>query len=209
MEEVELKRRAKERAKVLAAQQRQRECDTMVEIQLVSKALPVLSCVRMKPLLPYNVTHHQRERAERKRQAAAVDRAVVRHQVAEDRVARRKEQLAEEARVARNLQHQAELLEQIANKDARQRIVSSHAFATQCLLRRPLLLPLLLLTPEFVAPQVVNEKYEQRKQVMLEARIERELLEKMKVEAIRKLEREQGIDPKWAQDILKVSVVLK
>ena len=44
---------------------------------------------------------------------------------------------------------------------------------------------------------------------MLEARIERELLEKMKVEAIRKLEREQGIDPKWAQDILKVSVVLK
>lgn len=57
--------------------------------------------------------------------------------------------------------------------------------------------------------EVVNEKYEERKRLNLERRIENELLEKMKQDAIKRLAKEQGVGIEWSRDILRVEVESK
>jgi len=102
----------------------------------------------------------------------------MRHLAKEQAAQLEKELAAEYDRKLRAFEHGQEVLDQIAEKQARQR-------------------------------EVVNEKLEERKRLNLERRIENELLEQMKVDAVQRLERVQGVGIEWSRDIRRVEVESK
>ena len=59
---------------------------------------------------------------------------------------------------------------------------------------------------EYRKREGVNEKLEERKRLNLERRIENELLEKMKKDAIAEMENTRGIGIYWTRDITRVDV---
>lgn len=149
-EQVELKERRAAAAKAEAARRRQEEVNHVVAEQ------------RM---------HKQRLAVREARRDAAMMKRLAREQavkVAQDLEADRRVR-------ERNAAYGVEILDQIAEKEARKR-------------------------------EVVNEKYEERKRLNLERRIENELLEKMKKDAMQRLATEQGIGVHWSRDIRRVEV---
>lgn len=56
---------------------------------------------------------------------------------------------------------------------------------------------------------MVNEKYEERKRLNLERRIENELLEQMKLDAIKRLAKQDGVGIEWSRDIMRVEIESK
>lgn len=121
---------------------------------------------------------HQEHKIRLKQREVAQDARLMRHLAKEQAAQLEKELAAEYDRKLRAFEHGQEVLDQIAEKQARQR-------------------------------EVVNEKLEERKRLNLERRIENELLEQMKVDAVQRLERVQGVGIEWSRDIRRVEVESK